>query len=388
MSGEVIFWEVVKIEKSIYRVRQETLCRKMRENQIEKALVTDPTNIFYLTGANIVPYERFIGLILDAWSEKSNFIVPGFEKGHCKDEGTVEVLYPDNEDPLIKAAALMQGSNILGIERKNIPYFIVERLISMLEQAELNASLHIREVDSFLEEMRLNKDDTELGKMHQAARHAVNILDQVKRKLKLGISEQEIKFALFQGIFTEEALMGPACPIQVSSGIHSSMAHGMEGNRKLERGDQVIIDFGVLFEYYRSDITRTFFLGQPRPEIEKIYRIVWEAEQKAIDAVRPGAAIREIDLAARRHIEKTGYGEYFTTRVGHGLGLEIHEPPSMHKENENMIQEGMVFTIEPGIYLPGLGGVRIEDDIAVTKEGVVILTEYPKALKDVVVEEE
>jgi len=364
------------------------LCQKMRENKIEKALVTNPTNIFYLTGANIVPYERFIGLIIDTESEKSTVIVPGFEKGHCKDEGTQEVLYPDNEDPLTKAAALMQGSNILGMDRKNVPFFIAEKLIFMLEQAELNVSLDIREVDSFLEEMRLHKDDTELQKMHQAARHTVKILDKVKKKLKLGKSEQEIKFELFQGIFLETALMGPASPIQVSIGIHSSMAHGMEGNRNLERGDQVIIDFGVLFEYYRSDITRTFFLGQPRPEFEKIYRIVWEAEQKAIDAVRPGVAIKEIDLTARRHIENAGYGNYFTTRVGHGLGLEIHESPSMHKDNEDIIQEGMVFTIEPGIYLPGLGGVRIEDDIAVTKEGVVILTEYPKRIEDAIVEEE
>lgn len=373
------------MKKSIYRVRQETFCRKMQENKMEKALVTNPTNIFYLTGANIEPYERFMGFILDALSGKSHFIVPGFEKGYCRDEETLEVPYPDNEDPLVIAAALLAGSKRIGVDKKFLPYLIVERLLFFLTQTPSGAPEDIGEVDSFLEGMRIHKDNTELEKMGQAARYTTEILDKVKNKLRPGVPEQEIKLALFQSILQEKHLMGPASPIMVSSGIHSSLAHGMEGSRPMEPGDQVIIDFGVVYDHYRSDITRTFFVGQPKPEWEKIYRIVQEAEQKAIDTVRPGIAIKEVDLAARRHIEKAGYGPYFTTRVGHGLGLEIHEPPSIHMNNENIIQEGMVFTIEPGIYLPGSGGVRIEDDIAVTKEGVVILTQYSRELKDMVV---
>ncbi|WP_148133595.1 M24 family metallopeptidase [Candidatus Formimonas warabiya] len=357
----------------------------MAEKGITKVLVTNPINIFYLTGASIVPYERFMGLVLDGETGKSHLIIPGFEKGHCEEEGTLEIGYQDHEDALAIAADLVQGCEKLGVEKKTLPLFILEQLAALLKQKQPGPGVlcDLVEADYFLEEMRFHKDSGELEKMAKAAGYTVDILDKVKRKLVPGAMEQEIKFELLRQISLEGALMGPASPIQVSSGIHASLAHGIAGPKKIEAGDPVIIDFGVTFEHYRSDITRTFFVGKPQAEFEKMYRVVWEAQQKAIDTVRPGVAIKEVDLAARRHIEKEGYGAYFTTRVGHGLGLEIHEPPSMHQENEQALEEGMVFTIEPGIYIPGLGGVRIEDDVTVNKEGAVVLTDYAKALADV-----
>jgi len=372
--------------KTAYQVRQETVRHKMAAKGITKTLLTNPTNILYLTGADIIPYERFIGLLLDAESKTSHLIVPGFEKGHCKDDHTREVPYQDNEDALAIAADLIHGCERLGVEKKTLPFLTVQKVISLLEEAGPCAVCDIAGVDSFLEEMRLCKDEAELEKMALAAQYTVDILEKVKTKLVPGVSEQDIKFEIFRHILLTEALMGQACPIQVSSGIHASMAHGMAGNKKIDAGDPVIMDFGVTFKHYRSDITRTFFVGRPRPELAKIYQVVREAQQKAIDAVRPGVPIKEVDLAARRQIEKEGYGPYFTTRVGHGLGLEIHEPPSMHQENDRLIEKGMVFTIEPGIYVPGLGGVRIEDDVVVTDGGAVILTKFPKELDQIVLE--
>lgn len=371
--------------KTAYQLRQEKMHQKMGENGIAKFLITNPINILYLTGASIVPYERFMGLLLDAETQKSYLLIPEFEKGHCQEEGTLEVTYKDHEDALAMMADMVHGCKKLGVEKKALPSFTLGQLVSLLKQADPHAACDVVGADSFLEEMRLHKDETELEKMAQAARYTVDILEKVRTKLMPGVMEQEIKFKLLQQIFLEEALMGPASPIQVSSGIHSSMAHGIQGVKNIDPGDQVIIDFGVTFEHYRSDITRTFFVGKPKAEFQKIYKIVREAQQKAIDVVKPGIAIKEVDLAARRHIEKEGYGKYFTTRVGHGLGLEIHEPPSVHHKNEQLIEEGMVFTIEPGIYIPGLGGVRVEDDIAVHKDGAVVLTQYSKALDDVTV---
>lgn len=371
--------------KTFYQNRQETVRKKMFQCGLRKALVTDPVNILYLTGANIVPYERFMGLLLDAAEEKSYLVIPAFEKGNSQDENTVEVLYKDHEDALLVLVSFIQGCEKLGVEKKKVPFFIVERLKELLKQGYPAMVCDLSEVDSLLETMRLYKAIEEIEKMTTAAQYTGDILGAVKEKLLPGISEQEIKFELFQKIFLENALMGPASPIQVSSGVHASMAHGMKGNKKLEIGETVIIDFGVIYQHYRSDITRTFFVGKPKPDFEKIYHVVREAQQKAIEIVKPGIAIKEIDLAARMHIENAGYGEFFTTRIGHGLGMEIHESPSIHNQNEGIIEEGMVFTIEPGIYVPGLGGVRIEDDIFVGKEGAMELTQYPKELVDVVV---
>ncbi|MEL7565843.1 MAG: Xaa-Pro peptidase family protein [Dehalobacterium sp.] len=371
--------------RKTYQVRQETVRRKMVENGMTKMLVTNPFNILYLCGANITPYERFMGLLLDAETKKSYLIIPGFENGHCQEDGTLEVTYRDNEDALDITADLINGCKRLGVEKKVLPLFTAERLSSQLEKAAASAPCEMVKADFLLEEMRLHKDDVELEKMAKAAEYTVDVLEQVKGKLVPGAWEQQIRFEMVRLILLEEALMGMACPIQVSSGVHASMAHGILGPKKIESGDPVVIDFGVIYEHYRSDITRTFFVGKPKPEFEKIYQIVLEAQEKAIDIIRPGIALKEVDLAARNHIEQAGYGQYFTTRIGHGLGLEIHELPSMHQENEQLIEEGMTFTIEPGIYIPGVGGVRIEDDIAVTKEGVVVLTKnYPKDLSSII----
>jgi Xaa-Pro dipeptidase len=141
-----------------------------------------------------------------------------------------------------------------------------------------------------------------------------------------------------------------------------------------------MFDIGVYANGYASDITRTFALGEPSAECKKIYDIVLAANEASIKAVKPGVTFASIDKAARDVIEQAGYGQYFIHRLGHGLGIDVHEFPSVHGNNEVLLAEGNVFTIEPGIYVPGVGGVRIEDDVLVTKDGVEVLTSYPKEL--------
>lgn len=153
------------------------------------------------------------------------------------------------------------------------------------------------------------------------------------------------------------------------------------GERKIQKGDFILFDLGVVYKGYCSDITRTVAFGEPDEEKRKIYETVKKAEQAAIDLVRPGVKARDLDKAARDVITDAGYGEYFTHRLGHGLGISVHEFPSITGTNELELQEGMVFTIEPGIYNPEVTGVRIEDDVVVTADGVEVLTKFPKELR-------
>ncbi len=161
-------------------------------------------------------------------------------------------------------------------------------------------------------------------------------------------------------------------------GDHAAAPHGTPGDRKLQNNEYVLFDLGVIYKGYCSDITRTIAFGTPSEKAQEIYNIVLEANKKAIDIIKPGVKISECDKVARDIISNAGYGDYFPHRLGHGLGLSVHEFPDISSVNTDTFKEGMVLTVEPGIYVPGVAGVRIEDDIVVTKDGHEFLTGYEK----------
>src|SRR5699024_8710667 len=168
----------------------------------------------------------------------------------------------------------------------------------------------------------------------------------------------------------------------VLSGEKSALPHGVPGDRKIQQGDFLLIDFGVIIDGYCSDITRTFVIGEASEKQTEIYHIVLEATNAGIAAVQAGVPLKEFDIAARKVIQDSGYGEYYNNRVGHGLGLEVHEEPSVHGKNEESAEKGLLFTIEPGIYIPEFGGVRIEDNVYINEDGKAeVLTSFPKELK-------
>ena len=167
----------------------------------------------------------------------------------------------------------------------------------------------------------------------------------------------------------------------VLAGAKAALPHGTPDQTKVKKGDFVLFDLGVVYNGYCSDITRTVAFGDVRKEHKKVYETVLNAQMAAVDAVKPGMTCSELDKVARNIIQEAGYGEYFTHRLGHGLGISIHEYPSVTETNNLTLKEGMVFTIEPGIYIPGQVGVRIEDDVVVTKTGREVLTKFPKSLQ-------
>jgi Xaa-Pro aminopeptidase len=263
----------------------------------------------------------------------------------------------------------------IGFESAFLPFsayqFLSERLAKEARLVPLEKELR---------NLRAVKDGQELTLLRRAIDISSKAYSRATEKLKEGAVEREI--ALEMEFFMKgggaDAI---GFDIIIASGNRSALPHGKAGDKRVERGEFILIDFGSGFQGYHSDQTRTVVCGSPSPEQQKIYGIVREAHDKAIEKVRPGIPIAEVDGAARDHIRNQGYGDYFGHGTGHGIGLAVHEDPAVNGENTDLLQEGMVFTIEPGIYIPDRGGVRIEDMVLVTPHGVDILTYLPNDLK-------
>ena len=232
---------------------------------------------------------------------------------------------------------------------------------------------------SLVEMLRTVKDGDELEIMAEAARTGCKLFEHILGVLRPGIAEVEVAAEL-----EHQARMlgaeGMSFETIVAAGLRSAMPHGRATTAPLPRRGFVTMDFGIIHKGYCSDMTRTVFLGKPKPEERKAYEAVLEAQENAVDAVAPGASCAEVDEAARSVLRREGLAEFFTHSTGHGVGLEIHEPPRVGAGQTTRLEPGMVITIEPGIYLAGKFGIRIEDMVVVTRSGGQVLTPAPKAL--------
>jgi len=214
--------------------------------------------------------------------------------------------------------------------------------------------------------------------MNKSQLKAVKIADHVLARLRVRAGQREKEIARQIRELLRGFAARPSFRIIVASGKRSARPHGFASDKMIRKGDLVVIDFGALYNGYRSDMTRTFVVGKPSLKQRKIYRVVREAQKRAIKAVRAGQACSEIDRAARQYIEDQGFGEYFIHSTGHGIGRRVHQAPKISKRNRHRLKKGMVITIEPGIYIRGWGGVRIEDMVLVTRSGCRLLTRAPK----------
>lgn len=232
------------------------------------------------------------------------------------------------------------------------------------------------------ESLRCIKDREELVALRKAAELGSQGFDFARSLLQLGVSEKKVAAEL-EIFWKQNGSEKPAFDINISFGSNSSMPHHRASTRCLKRGDTVLMDIGVSLDHYNSDMTRALFFGEPPQEMKKIYEIVLQAQQASLAICRPGTQITELDQVSRSLIKDAGYGDFYTHSLGHGIGLNVHESPILKNSkpyNCKTLETGMVITIEPGIYLPNLGGIRIEDTIAITKSGYEDLTRRPKEL--------
>jgi len=231
----------------------------------------------------------------------------------------------------------------------------------------------------FVEQLRLVKDESELELMSEAALTGCRLFEEILEFLRPGVAEQDVAAEL-EHRARRLGAEGMSFDTIVASGPRSALPHGRASAAPLPRRGFVTLDFGIILKGYCSDMTRTVFLGSPRPGERKAYEAVREAQENAVDAVAPGASCAEVDEAARGILRREGFGEAFSHATGHGVGLEIHEPPRVAAGQSTRLAAGMVVTIEPGMYLAGQFGIRIEDMVAVTRTGGRVLTPAPKAL--------
>ena len=365
--------------ENLYKNRRDAFLHQSMTQGAGNVVITDPLNIRYLTGVQYAPHERFLALLLDGARGRFSLVLPAMEIGRLPDSSIAELGYLDGEDASLLLTDHFAPGAGLALEKDNLRLLWAERILRQsgyaLEQ--------VRDASPWLQKMRLYKDPTELACLEKAGKLSDALLAVWSSQIQLDQSEKALGFS-FMHLVAEQTDCEAGPGTQISTGVNTSVSHGIRNERLLCQGDPVLIDFGLRCQGYYSDMTRTFFAGPPEPRFREIYSIVEEAQAKAIESVQPGRSLSEVDLAARRVIEKAGYGDYFNHRTGHGLGLDIHESPDVRQDNRQIMEPNMVFTIEPGIYLPGVGGVRIEDDVIVTDHGCQLLTHAPKCLSDMI----
>lgn len=230
-----------------------------------------------------------------------------------------------------------------------------------------------------LKELRMIKDNEEINRIQKACEIGDLAFQEVLQKIKPGITEREVENIILNS-FNKNGATKASFETIVASGIRSAMPHGKASNKVINNNEIITCDFGCVYQGFCSDMTRTFALGSINSKLNQIHNIVKEAQMMGIKAIKPGIKIGEIDKICRDYITKKGYGEFFNHGTGHGLGIEIHEAPWVIKNEQTILKPGMVITVEPGIYIPELGGVRIEDDILVTEKGYKILTNSPREI--------
>ena len=351
----------------------------LHNENIDAAFITTPDNVFYVSGFKSDPHERLLGVMI--FKDAEPFIIcPMMEVPDVKATGwKFEAAgHTDTDDAweIVLNTIKSRGLSLdkIAIEKSHLTVERLERMEKLLP-----GTTFLR-VDEQLNSMRNIKSEDELVNLRKAAELADYAIEVGCSEIAEGKTEIEILMAI-EAAVKKKGAEKMSFDTMVLSGLKTASPHGTPGDRKIQKGDFILFDLGVVYNGYCSDITRTVAFGEPTEKMREVYETVRSAEQAAADLVKPGVKAKDIDKAARDIIDAAGYGDYFTHRIGHGLGISVHEFPSMTGTNELLLEKGMVFTIEPGIYHPEITGVRIEDDVVVTESGVEVMTKFPKELK-------
>lgn len=342
---------------------------KLKENKIEAFLVTKRENVRYLSN-----FTGTAGKLLVTQSE--SIFITDFRYLDQAAEQTQGFVIEEISGNFIEGLAeLLQkkGINNLSFETKDLNYHLYSEFQKKLKLESLNP------VKSLVEDLRMIKDDSEIEKIKKAVAIADQGFEFLVDFIKVGKTEKEIALEL-EFFMKKAGGEANAFDFIVASGKRGALPHGVASNKKIEDGDLVTIDFGTVYQGYHSDITRTIAVGEPESKLKDIYELVLTAQQKVISEIKAGMGCFEADKIARDFIAEAGYKDNFGHGLGHGLGLEIHEGPRLSYTADAELKAGMVVTDEPGIYLSGLGGVRIEDDLVITETGCEVLNSAPKEL--------
>ena len=324
---------------------------------LDGLIVTERANTFYLSGFTGSSSYLLIGMHRTWLVVDFRYTIQAREQV-CADIEVVE--HGDTFLDTLDGIIADEGMDSIGFEGNDLTYSEYERFKARLP--------HARKLESIGDEidmLRIRKDEGEIETIAQAVGIGDQVFDRILKTIRPGITELELA-AEIEYQMRRLGAAGPSFATIVASGERSAMCHAAASTNRIKPGDALILDFGVIYRNYCSDMTRTIFIGDPSEEMKKIYRIVSEAQLAALECLSSGMKARDADKVARDIIALEGYGAHFGHSQGHGVGIEIHEEPRLAGKSEDVLLDGMVFSVEPGIYVEGLGGVRIEDMVALT----------------------
>lgn len=349
--------------------RLERAKKIISQQGLDGIFVSSPVNRRYLSN-----FTGTAGYLLI--TEEENLFITDFRyveqaKQQCPDYTVV--MHPkefwDKFSELISERSIKN----LGFEDEHITYSQYKKLAEKIE------GVNLVPLGQCLNNLRMVKDEEELELIKTAARIADQAFKHILTFIKPGVKEKDLALEL-EYFMKSRGISAPAFDFIVASGYRSALPHGVASEKEIEKGDFVTLDFGGVYQGYCSDMTRTVVVGEYSPKQKEIYQIVLHAQEKALEQIRIGMTGAEVDKISRDIIEEAGYGEYFGHGLGHGVGLLIHEAPALNYKGETVLEPGMVVTVEPGIYIPDFGGVRIEDLVVIRENGVENFTSSTKEL--------
>ncbi|MDR0433659.1 MAG: aminopeptidase P family protein [Gracilibacteraceae bacterium] len=353
-----------------YRQRRLTLLReRMRAGGVDAVLAESAANVFYLSGFS----GESASLLITAAEQYLLTDARYTLRAQAEAEGTIVIDAGKNRYGVAATAALVPPEAVWGLE---------EEVLTLARYAAWRQAFPRAGEKHFSAELaagRQIKDAEELAILRRGVAATDDAFRYIIGEMGAGVTENAIARRL-EYFLRDHGASGPAFPFIVVSGTRGATPHGTPTDKALAVGDLTVMDFGGVFAGYHSDFTRTVCVGRAGAQAREIYAVTLEAQLAGIAALRPGVSCREADAAAREVIKRAGYGDYFTHSLGHSLGLEIHESPSLSSADATLLAAGMVVTVEPGIYIPGFGGVRIEDVALITANGAEVLTAAPKEL--------
>ncbi len=359
-----------------YQARRDRVRRALRKAGVDALLVSDITNVTYLTGFTgddsylLVRPDGEVVLSDLRYTTQLGEQCPGLDlrmrrRGVSMLELTVKVL---------RRAAIRR----LGIEGDSMTVSLRDQIADKLPRLEIVPTTGV------VERFRQIKDRHEIAQIRRAVWYAEKAFGVLRATLRPEKTEKEVADELEYHLRRFGARRS-GFPAIVAVGPRAALPHAPPTDRQIGSSDFVLVDWGADAGLYKSDLTRVLVTGRISPKLQRVYRVVLNAQRKAIAAIRPGAAAREVDRIAREAIAKAGFGRHFGHGLGHGLGLQVHEAPRLGANSRVVLKRGMVVTVEPGVYLPGWGGVRIEDDVLVTRAGHEVLTSVPRELEEAIV---
>lgn len=362
-------------------LRLEKLNASLRNSDLHAVALNPGPTLTYLTGLHFHLMERPVVLLV-AEGQDPAIVLPELEVLKVEQMPFPVKAFPYGENPSEWDNAFRSAAQTLGLSGKRIG--VEPRQMRLLEFRHVKAGApeaDYPDASDVLGSLRLRKDQNEVDAMRRAVHVAQDALEATLPLIKIGMTEKELAAELVVQLLrhgSEPEL--PFAPI-VSGGPNSANPHASPSERRLQAGDLLVIDWGATVDGYISDLTRTFAVGDVEAEYQKIHQIVQQANAAGRAAGKPGVPCAEVDKAARAVIESAGYGQYFTHRTGHGIGMEGHEEPYMRGDNLQLLEPGMAYTVEPGIYLPGRNGVRVEDDVVVTETDSESLSDMPREIR-------